>query len=91
MITWLQRPMLTPVQGASILDGTLVRGWASPGGAKHVEKLNVRSSLGRAAEPKEIACAAAFMGSDDSSALTGRNMIISCGFYLVHPQELHRL
>jgi hypothetical protein len=29
--------------------------------------------------------------SDDSSATTGHNMIVSCGVYLIHPQELHRL
>jgi len=54
-------------------------------------KLNVSNSLNRIAEPDEIARAVVFMASDDSSAMTGHNMIVSCGFHLIHPQELHRL
>ena len=54
-------------------------------------KLKASNSLNRIAEPKEIARAVVFMASDDSSAMTGHNMIVSGGFHLIHPQELHRL
>ncbi|HUS69887.1 MAG TPA: SDR family oxidoreductase [Anaerolineae bacterium] len=54
-------------------------------------KLKAANSLNRIAEPEEIARAVVFMASDDSSAMTGHNMIVSCGFHLIHPQELHRL
>jgi len=54
-------------------------------------KLKASNSLNRIAEPEEIARAVVFMASDDSSAMTGHNMIVSCGFHLIHPQELHRL
>jgi NAD(P)-dependent dehydrogenase (short-subunit alcohol dehydrogenase family) len=53
-------------------------------------KLRASNSLNRIAEPEEIARAVVFMASDDSSAMTGHNMIVSCGFHLIHPQELHR-
>jgi NAD(P)-dependent dehydrogenase (short-subunit alcohol dehydrogenase family) len=55
------------------------------------KKLNVSNLLNRIAEPEEIARAVVFLASDDSSAMTGHNMIVSCGFHLIHPQELHRL
>ena len=53
-------------------------------------KLKVANSLNRIAEPREIASATVFTASDDPSAITGYNMIVSCGFHLIHPQELHR-
>lgn len=54
-------------------------------------KLKASNSLNRIAEPGETVRAAVFMASDGSSAMTGHNMIVSCGFHLIHPQELHRL
>ena len=30
-------------------------------------------------------------GKDDTGAMTGHDMIVSCGLHLIHPQELHRL
>jgi NAD(P)-dependent dehydrogenase (short-subunit alcohol dehydrogenase family) len=42
-------------------------------------------ALRRVAEPEEIAKAALFLASDDSSAVTGQNLIVSCGFYAIHP------
>lgn len=54
-------------------------------------KLNASNSLNRIAEPEEIASAVVFLASDDSSAMTGHNMIVSCGFHLIHPQEIHKL
>jgi enoyl-[acyl-carrier-protein] reductase (NADH) len=54
-------------------------------------KLNASNSLNRIAEPEEIASAVLFLASDDSSAMTGHNMIVSCGFHLIHPQEIYKL
>jgi NAD(P)-dependent dehydrogenase (short-subunit alcohol dehydrogenase family) len=54
-------------------------------------KLKASNSLNRIAEPEEIARAVVFLASDDSSAMTGHNMIVSCGFHLIHPQEIHKL
>ena len=30
-----------------------------------------------------------FLASDDSSAITGHNLIASCGFHLIHPNIIH--
>ncbi len=54
-------------------------------------KLKASNSLNRIAEPEEIARAVVFLASDDSSAMTGHNMIVSCGFHLIHPQEIHKM
>jgi NAD(P)-dependent dehydrogenase (short-subunit alcohol dehydrogenase family) len=54
-------------------------------------KLKASNSLNRTAAPEEIPRAVVFLASDDSSAMTGHNMIVSCGFHLSHPQELHNL
>jgi NAD(P)-dependent dehydrogenase (short-subunit alcohol dehydrogenase family) len=45
-------------------------------------------SLGRIADKQEIARAAVFLASDDSSAITGQNLIVSCGFHLIHPRDI---
>lgn len=42
-------------------------------------------ALKRMAEPSEIAAAALFLASDESSAITGHNLVVSCGFHPVHP------
>jgi NAD(P)-dependent dehydrogenase (short-subunit alcohol dehydrogenase family) len=42
-------------------------------------------SLKRIAEPSETAGAALFLASDDSSAFTGHNLLVSCGFHAIHP------
>jgi NAD(P)-dependent dehydrogenase (short-subunit alcohol dehydrogenase family) len=44
-------------------------------------------SLGRLADTAEVAKAALFLASDDSSAITGHNLIVSCGFHLLHFRE----
>jgi len=30
-----------------------------------------------------------FLASDDSSAMTGHNLVVSCGFHLIHPNMIH--
>jgi NAD(P)-dependent dehydrogenase (short-subunit alcohol dehydrogenase family) len=44
-----------------------------------------RYSLKRIADPSEIAAAALFLASDDASAITGHNLVVSCGFHAIHP------
>jgi NAD(P)-dependent dehydrogenase (short-subunit alcohol dehydrogenase family) len=45
-------------------------------------------SLGRIADKYEVANAALFLASDDSSAITGQNLVVSCGFHLIHPRDI---
>jgi NAD(P)-dependent dehydrogenase (short-subunit alcohol dehydrogenase family) len=46
-------------------------------------------SLNRLIEPSEVAAAALFLASDDSSAITGHNLVVNCGFHIMHTQEIH--
>ena len=41
-------------------------------------------SLKRLIEPSEIAAAAVFLASDESSAITGHNLVVNCGMHLSH-------
>lgn len=45
-------------------------------------------SMGRLAEPAEVAGAALFLASDDAGAITGHNLIVSCGFHMLNPTEI---
>jgi len=51
-------------------------------------KIVDKNSLKRIAEPSEIAACVVFLASDDSSAITGHNLIASCGFHITHPEEI---
>jgi len=51
-------------------------------------KLTDYNALKRAAEPEEIANCIVFLASDDSSAMTGANLVASCGFHLTHPNMI---
>jgi enoyl-[acyl-carrier-protein] reductase (NADH) len=44
-------------------------------------------SLKRLADVSEVAKAALFLASDDSSAITGQNLIVSCGFHIMQFRE----
>jgi 3-oxoacyl-[acyl-carrier protein] reductase len=46
------------------------------------------NSLKRIAKPSEIASWVVFFASDDSSAVTGHNLVASCGFHITHPNEI---
>lgn len=48
-------------------------------------KMTQSYALGRIAKPVEVAKAALFLASDDASAVTGQNLIVSCGFHMIHP------
>jgi NAD(P)-dependent dehydrogenase (short-subunit alcohol dehydrogenase family) len=51
-------------------------------------KLSDNNALKRIAETEEIASCIVFLASDDSSALTGHNLVASCGFHITHPNEI---
>ena len=68
-----------------------IRDWARNRGFSYKEmmgKIMDKNSLKRIAEPSEIAACAVFLASDDSSAITGHNLIASCGFHITHPEEI---
>jgi NAD(P)-dependent dehydrogenase (short-subunit alcohol dehydrogenase family) len=52
-------------------------------------KITDNNALKRIAEPSEIAACVVFLASDDSSAMTGHNLVASCGFHLIHPNMIH--
>jgi len=41
-------------------------------------------SLKRLIEPSEVAAAAVFLASDESSAITGHNLVVNCGMHISH-------
>ena len=41
-------------------------------------------SLKRLIEPSEVAAAAVFLASDESSAVTGHNLVVNCGMHISH-------
>jgi NAD(P)-dependent dehydrogenase (short-subunit alcohol dehydrogenase family) len=51
-------------------------------------KITDNNALKRIAEPSEIAACVVFLASDDSSAMTGHNLVASCGFHLIHPNMI---
>ena len=53
-----------------------------------MKKLTDFNSIKKIAEPSEIAACAVFLASDDSSAVTGHNLIANCGFHIVHPNMI---
>ena len=54
-----------------------------------MSKITDNNALKRIAEPSEIATCVVFLASDDSSAMTGHNLVVSCGFHLIHPNMIH--
>lgn len=51
-------------------------------------KLADNNALKRIAEPAEIAACIVFLASDDASAITGHNLVASCGFHITHPNMI---
>ena len=69
----------------------MVHGLAERAGISFDEmwsKIMDKNSLKRIAEPEEIARCVVFLASDDSSAMTGSNLIVHCGFHITHPSEI---
>ncbi len=54
-----------------------------------MSKITDNNALKRIAEPSEIAACVVFLASDDSSAITGHNLVASCGFHITHPNMIH--
>lgn len=52
-------------------------------GHRNVDELNENSTLGRMVEPSEIGTVAAFLLSQEASAVTGVSMAVDAGFYHV--------
>jgi NAD(P)-dependent dehydrogenase (short-subunit alcohol dehydrogenase family) len=52
-------------------------------------KITDNNAVKRIAEPSEIAACVVFLASDDSSAITGHNLVASCGFHIIHPNMIH--
>ena len=50
-----------------------------------MDKMLQHYALKRVAKPSEVATVALFLASDDASAITGQNLIVSCGFQMMHP------
>lgn len=48
-----------------------------------MSKIAINYSLQRPAEEAEIAAAAVFLASDESSAITGHTLVVNCGHYIV--------
>jgi len=53
-----------------------------------MRKMTQHYAMGRIAQPVEVAKAALFLASDDASAITGQNLIVSCGFHMIHPSMI---
>jgi NAD(P)-dependent dehydrogenase (short-subunit alcohol dehydrogenase family) len=69
-----------------------VRGSATDAGISYEDmmgKITDNNALKKIAEPSEIAACVVFLASDDSSAMTGHNLVASCGFHLIHPNMIH--
>jgi NAD(P)-dependent dehydrogenase (short-subunit alcohol dehydrogenase family) len=69
-----------------------VRVSAADAGVSYEEmmsKITDNNALNRIAEPFEIAACVVFLASDDSSAMTGHNLVAICGFHLIHPNMIH--
>ena len=53
-----------------------------------MSKLTENNALKRIAETEEIANCIVFLASDDASAVTGHNLVASCGFHITHPNMI---
>jgi NAD(P)-dependent dehydrogenase (short-subunit alcohol dehydrogenase family) len=71
--------MHTIAPGSTLTE--MIRGWddGSPG---VIERLNAETPLGRAAEPEEIAEAAAWLLGDKASYVTGATLRVDGGAWI---------
>ena len=54
---------------------------------KVAEKMGSYNSLKRMVKPSEIGSCVAFLASEDASAVTGQNLVVSCGFHITDPVD----
>jgi len=52
------------------------------------DKIVSNNAMLRIARPEEVAACALFLASDDSSAVTGHNLEVTCGFHITHPSDI---
>jgi NAD(P)-dependent dehydrogenase (short-subunit alcohol dehydrogenase family) len=82
---------LSPAATDTGTFSTIIDMLAKPLNISHDEmmtKVLRHYSLRRMAKPSEIGTVALFLASDDSSAITGQNLIVSCGFHMLDPDEV---
>lgn len=73
------------VRGDRILNSARAKGKALGIDSERVlERLTKDYSFKRLIEPSEIAAAAVFLASDQASAITGHNLVVSCGLHISH-------
>lgn len=71
------------VKGERLIN--VFKGRAEAGGVPFDElwnKLTANYALGRITEEREVAAAAVFLASDESSAITGQTLVIHCGLHV---------
>ncbi|OGO17596.1 MAG: hypothetical protein A2Z02_04575 [Chloroflexi bacterium RBG_16_48_7] len=54
---------------------------------ERIKQTAFQYSLRRMANTSEVAAAAVFLASDESSAITGQNLLVTCGFHMPSPGE----
>jgi len=54
---------------------------------ERMEQTAIQYSLRRMAVPEEVAAVAVFIASDAASAITGQNILVTCGFHMPGPGE----
>ncbi len=72
------------VRGERLVN--VVRAKADAMGISFDEQINrvaSKSALKRIVEPSEVAAAAVFLASDESSGITGHNLVVNCGLHLI--------
>lgn len=82
---------LSPAATDTGMFSTVIDTLAKPLNISHDEmitKVLRHYSLRRITKPGEIGTTALFLASDDSSAITGQNLIVSCGFHMLDPDEV---
>ncbi|HYO82051.1 MAG TPA: SDR family oxidoreductase, partial [Bryobacteraceae bacterium] len=56
---------------------------------ERTRRLTALHPLGRLGEPNDIASAVLFLASDESSWITGHEMVVDGGFSVGHPSEIY--
>jgi len=73
------------VRGERILNASRAKAKAlGVAQAEILARLIKDFSLKRLIEPSEIAAAAVFLASDESSAITGQTLAVNCGLHISH-------
>jgi NAD(P)-dependent dehydrogenase (short-subunit alcohol dehydrogenase family) len=82
---------LSPAATDTGMFSSIIDTLAKPLNISHDEmmtKILRHYSLRRIVKPDEVGTTALFLASDDSSGITGQNLIVSCGFHMLDPDEV---